>query len=211
MDISFFLFVLSPTLRPNATYIPLTLHWVHSLVSQKCFRYPSFPPSQVGECHIWSYTEARLSLEVAPLMRDTIPQTLEFKKGESRLSFVSLQPKELSYYCQVHIPNEMVQVYNVFMVSRLEKMFEGTVELSSTEWSHWSQIALSTTSNQVIDHREHMMGHKTTRLYKLHRRPRDLSFQSSWLPILPVKVFHRIYSLLPCRPSPFKISGRDFF
>jgi hypothetical protein len=37
----------------------------------KCFRYPSLPPIQVGECHMWSYTEACFSLDVPPLMRDT--------------------------------------------------------------------------------------------------------------------------------------------
>jgi hypothetical protein len=76
-----------------------------------------------------------------------------------------------------------------FHVSRLENMPKGTAELSSIEWSHWSRIALSTTSNRVIDHRDHMMGHKTIRLHKLHQRPREFSFQSSWIPILPVKVF----------------------
>jgi hypothetical protein len=30
------------------------------------FMYPPLPSSQVGECHIWSYTQARFSSEVSP-------------------------------------------------------------------------------------------------------------------------------------------------
>jgi hypothetical protein len=40
---------------------------------------------------------------------------LEIEKSESRLASVPLQPKELSYCCQVHIPNKMFQVYDVSM------------------------------------------------------------------------------------------------
>jgi hypothetical protein len=42
-----------------------------------------------------------------------------------------------------------------FHVPQLKKLYEGATELSSIEWSHWSQIALSATTNRVIDHSDH--------------------------------------------------------
>jgi hypothetical protein len=76
-----------------------------------------------------------------------------------------------------------------FHVSQLKKMSEDTAELSSTEWSHRRQIALSTTTNWVIDRRDHTIGHEMSRLYKLLRRLGEFPFQSSWLSILPLKFF----------------------
>jgi hypothetical protein len=76
-----------------------------------------------------------------------------------------------------------------FHVSQLEKMSEDIAELSSTEWSHGRQIALSTTTNRVIDHRDHTMRHEMSWLYKLLWRMGEFPFQSSWLSILPLKFF----------------------
>jgi hypothetical protein len=76
-----------------------------------------------------------------------------------------------------------------FHVTQLEKMSEGTVELSSTEWSHGRQITLSTTTNRVINRRDHTMGHERSQLYKLLQRLGEFPFQPSWLSILPLKFF----------------------
>jgi hypothetical protein len=76
-----------------------------------------------------------------------------------------------------------------FHVSQLEKMYEDTTELSSTEWSHGRRITLSTIINRVIGCRDHMMGHEMSRLYKLLWRLGEFPFQSSWLSILPLKFF----------------------
>jgi hypothetical protein len=72
-----------------------------------------------------------------------------------------------------------VQSLQGFHVSQLEKMSEDTAELSSTEWSHGRQITLSTTTNQVIDHQDHMMGHEMSQLYELLWRLGEFPFQSS--------------------------------
>jgi hypothetical protein len=53
---------------------------LHPCGCTKCSMYPSLPPSQVGECHIWAYTEARFPLEVPPLIRDTIPRHWNLRK-----------------------------------------------------------------------------------------------------------------------------------
>jgi hypothetical protein len=82
-----------------------------------------------------------------------------------------------------------VPTLQFFHVSQLKKLYEGAVEPSSIEWSHWSQIVLSATSNWVIDRSDHTIGHKMGRLYKLHQRLREFSYQSSWLSILLVKHF----------------------
>jgi hypothetical protein len=122
----------------------------------------------------------------APIDERHPSSTLEFEKNESHFASVPLQPKELSYCCQMHISNKMFQGFHV---SQLEKMSEDTAKLSSIEWSHRRQITLSTATNRVIGYRDHMMGHEMSRLYKLLRRWGEFPFQSSWPSILPLKFF----------------------
>jgi hypothetical protein len=123
----------------------------------------------------------------APIDERHPPSTLEFKKNESRFASVPLQGVVLllSSAC---IKQDVSNLQG-FHVSQLKKMSEDTAELSSTEWSHGRQIALSTTTNRVIGHRDHTMGHEMSLLYKLLRRLGEFSFQSSWLSILPLRFF----------------------
>jgi hypothetical protein len=76
-----------------------------------------------------------------------------------------------------------------FHVSQLEKMSKDTTKLSSIEWSHGRQIALSITTNRVIDRQDHMMGREMSQLYKILWRLGAFPFQSSWLSIFPLKFF----------------------
>jgi hypothetical protein len=77
------LFVQTPILWPSNVGMSSTPNQVHLarllssyvlVASQKGFRYPSLPPSQVSEWCIRSYMEAHPSVEVPPLMRDTSPR-----------------------------------------------------------------------------------------------------------------------------------------
>jgi hypothetical protein len=154
----------------------------------KCFVYPSLPPTQVGECHIWAYTEL-ISLQKCPHWWETASSDIGIWERWKTfyLCISSIKGVVLllsSTYTECDVPS-----LQCFHVSQLKKTSESTAELSSTEWSHWSQIALSTTSNRVIDRRDHIVRHKMIRPYKLHRRLRGSSFQSPRLHILPVKVF----------------------
>jgi hypothetical protein len=66
---------------PNQVHsLLLIYHQAMSLWFCKCIVYPSLPPSQVGECHIWSYLEASFSSKVLPLMRDAIPWHWKLRK-----------------------------------------------------------------------------------------------------------------------------------
>jgi hypothetical protein len=151
----------------------------------------------------------------APIFERHLPSTLEFEKNEACLASLPRQPKELSYYCQVHTSNKMFQVYKDvpslqgFHVSQLEKMSEDTAKLSSKEWSHGRQITLSTTTNRVIDRWDHMMGHEMIWLYELLQRLGEFPFQLSWFSILPLKFLSYLFftSFLPLSSQ---IPGWDF-
>jgi hypothetical protein len=151
--------------------------------------------------------ESSFLFKNAPIDERHQTLTLDFEKSESCLASVPLQPRELSYCCHVHIPNKMVQVVMFTCILTREVVWRHhravvnrVVPLDSDHPTH---------NNQPIDSRwDHMIGHKTGRLYKLLGRLREFSFQSSWLSILLVKVF---IVFVPCCPSPFKYQDEIFF
>jgi hypothetical protein len=99
-------------LQPNALF-GSHLSSSSVLVVHKYFMYPSLRSYQ------WmpfsNHTLKLVSVWKSPTsMIDVIPQHWDLRKLIMYTS-VSLQPKELSYYYQVHISSEMFQVYNISM------------------------------------------------------------------------------------------------
>jgi hypothetical protein len=117
------------------------------------------------------------------------PSALEFEKKWIMFCLSTSSTKGVVLLLSSAYTEQDVSSLQCFHVSRLEKLYEGTAELSYIEWFHWSQITLHRTSNRVIDRRNPTIGHKTGGLYKLLQRLREYPFQSYWLSILPVKVF----------------------
>jgi hypothetical protein len=130
------LFVQTPVIWPSNVVMSSTPNQVHSLLLAYHQAMSLWLRKKVPCIHpflldmyvnvVSNHTPKLVSLQKWPINERHQPSTLEIEKNESRLASIPLQPKELSYCCQVHILYKMFQIYNVSMYPNLRSCMKVT-------------------------------------------------------------------------------------